>query len=82
MHFLIFPMKPKLETESEKKINFYFEKRMSSNYKAEEKKLREIVDKHISCGLPFSEDNLENYFKPKKTTILFYYSKHNTCVLT
>ena len=63
--------KPKSQIESEDQINFYFQNQMTSNYKAEEEKLRKIVHKHISSVSPDSRINLQIYYKTKKTKNLF-----------
>ena len=63
--------KPKSQNESEDEINFYFQNQMTSNYKAEEEKLRKIVHKHISSVSPDSRINLQIYYKTKKTKNLF-----------
>ena len=45
----------------ENEIKFHFENQTTSNYKTEEKKLRNIVDQHISIVDPHAKIKLQIY---------------------
>ena len=53
----------------------YFENQMTSNYKTEEKKLRNLVDQHLSTIDPDSKIKLQIYYKAKKVSNLFLKNK-------
>ena len=56
-------------------IRLYFENQMTSNYKTEEKKLRNLVDQHLSTIDPDSKIKLQIYYKAKKVSNLFLKNK-------
>ena len=62
---------PKDKSIPKNLVNLYFENQITSNYKVEEKKLRNIVDHHLSPVEINSKINLYIYYKTKKISNLF-----------